>query len=155
MAFNKDVFIDLVCFRRHGHNESDEPRATQPMMYRLIDSHPGTRERYASALEREGVVTAAEVQALIESYRDALDAGESVAEAVQTDPNSPHASGWAKYTRSTADWRAPVPTGVEIERLKALGAKVIELPEGFEPHKRVAAILKSRQEMIAGSLPLD
>lgn len=155
MAFHKDVFIDLVCFRRHGHNESDEPRATQPMMYRLIDMHPGTRGLYAETLQKEGVVTSEEVQKLIDDYRDALDRGERVADTTPTDPDSPHASGWAKYVRSTADWRAPVPTGVPVERLKQLGEKINELPEGFEPHKRVAAILKARKDMLAGSVPLD
>ncbi len=155
MAFHKEVFIDLVCFRRHGHNESDEPRATQPMMYRLIDMHPGTRGLYVEALQREGVVTADEAQKLVDAYRDALDAGDRVADPVETDTSSPHASGWAKYVRSTTDWRAPVATGVSLDRLKELGKRLSELPEGFEAHKRVAAILKARQEMTAGTLPLD
>jgi 2-oxoglutarate dehydrogenase E1 component len=155
MAFHKDVFIDLVCFRRHGHNESDEPRATQPMMYRLIDMHPGTRGLYVESLEREGVITAAEAQKLVDDYRDALDAGERVAEPVETDTSSPHASGWAKYVRSTTDWRAPVATGVPVARLKELGERLTTLPEGFEPHKRVGAILNSRREMTAGTHALD
>ncbi|MNX16092.1 2-oxoglutarate dehydrogenase E1 component [compost metagenome] len=155
MEFHKDVFIDLVCFRRHGHNESDEPRATQPMMYRLIDMHPGTRGLYVETLEREGVVTADEAQKLVDSYRDALDAGERVAEPVETDVTSKHASGWAKYVRSNTDWRAPVNTGVPIERLKELGERLVDLPEGFEPHKRIGAIFKARRDMLAGSLPLD
>ena len=155
MAFHKDVFIDLVCFRRHGHNESDEPRATQPMMYRLIDMHPGTRGLYAETLEKEGVITADEAQKMVDAYRDALDAGERVAETTPTDTSSPHASGWAKYVRSTADWRAPVATAVPVDRLKALGERITELPEGFEAHKRVAAILKARKDMVAGTVPLD
>jgi 2-oxoglutarate dehydrogenase E1 component len=155
MAFHKDVFIDLVCFRRHGHNESDEPRATQPMMYRLVDMHPGTRGLYAEALEREGVITAVEAKQMVDAYRDALDAGEKVAEPVATDPAAPHATGWAKYVRGTADWRAKVDTAVPMDRLRELGALITRLPEGFDLHKRVDAIFKARQEMTAGKLPLD
>ena len=155
MAFHKDVFIDLVGFRRHGHNESDEPRATQPMMYRLVDMHPGTRGLYAEKLEREGLLTAAEIQAMVDQYRDDLDAGDRVAEPTETDTASPYASGWAKYVRGTANWRNPVPTGVALDRLKQVGERLTTLPEGFDAHKRVDAILKARRDMTAGNQPLD
>lgn len=155
MTFHKDVFIDLVCFRRHGHNESDEPRATQPMMYRLIDMHPGTRGLFAETLERQGAIAPGEAQTMADRYRDALDAGESVAETFETDPTSPHGSNWAPYTTNTSNWRAQVTTRVSRERLQELGDRLTALPEGLVLHKRVEAILKARREMTAGTMPLD
>src|SRR5690606_20445219 len=85
-TFKKDVVIDLVCYRRHGHNEADEPAATQPLMYQTIRKHPTTRELYAAKLEKEGLVSADEARALVDGYRAKLDAGEVTTELSPSKP---------------------------------------------------------------------
>jgi 2-oxoglutarate dehydrogenase E1 component len=151
-AFKKDVFIDLVCYRRQGHNESDEPRATQPLMYKQIDKHPGVRALYAKALEQQGVLEAGEAQQLSEAYRDRLDAGESVVDRA-TDADHVGYDLWKPYMGST--WKAGFDASVPLETLKQLGTQLASLPEGFKPHPRVAAIFKTRAEMASGNAPLD
>ncbi len=153
MTFRKDVFIDLVCWRRHGHNESDEPRATQPDMYVQIDKHPGVLALYAQQLEKEGVLQPGEIKQLVASYRDALDQGKSVADAVESDYISIKGNTWAPYLNQS--WRAAGETRVPMDVLKRLGAKLTELPEGFKLHPRVDRVLKSRVEMTEGKTPVD
>ena len=75
MEFQKDVVIDLVCFRRHGHNEQDEPMVTQPLMYKIVSQHPGTRKLYADRLLAQGVIGPEEADAMVATYRQALDGG--------------------------------------------------------------------------------
>lgn len=153
MTFHKDVFLDLVSFRRHGHNESDEPRVTQPMMYREIDAHPGVLARYAERLEQEGVVTEAELKALAESYRDALDQGKSVAEPIESDFISIRSGAWAPFIDS--DWTAAADTGVPMAELVKLGERLTTIPDGFQLHPRVLRIIEQRREMAQGKLALD
>lgn len=152
--FGRDVFVDLVCFRRHGHNEADEPAATQPVMYRVIRAHPGVRGLYAERLAREGVLTAEEAARLVEAYRDGLDAG-SVPEdfVLARGERRTDAVEWAPYRGHR--WDEPVATGVARERLVELGRKLTALREGLTPHARVARILEERRRMYAGELPLD
>ncbi|HEY9856049.1 MAG TPA: 2-oxoglutarate dehydrogenase E1 component [Stenomitos sp.] len=153
MTFHKDVFIDLVCWRRHGHNESDEPRATQPDMYVQIDKHPGVPAVYARKLEAEGILQPGELKQLTERYRDALDQGLSVADAVESDYISIKGNTWAPYLNQS--WRAAGDTRVPLETLKALGRRLTTLPEGFKLHPRIDRILKGRVEMTEGKLPVD
>ena len=95
-AFHKDVVIDLVCFRKLGHNEGDDPFLTQPMMYRKVSQHPGTRALYADKLLKEGVIKADEAEAYIQEYREALDKGEQVEQTRLTDYESKHRVDWPK-----------------------------------------------------------
>jgi len=153
MRFRKDVVIDLVCYRRHGHNEADEPAATQPGMYRTIRQHPSARRLYADQLIAAGVLTAAEAEAMIEQYRDGLDAGRPQARASLGMIGNKYTVNWSSYAQ--ADWTERVSTGVELARLRALGAALTSVPPGFSLHPRVAQLVTNRKRMLAGELPLD
>ncbi len=155
MQFKKDVVIDLVCYRRLGHNETDEPAITQPMMYQVIKSLPTTRKLYAKRLAEEGVVDLATSDAMVDSYRDKLDAGETVAPNIVTDSaEAPELKiDWAQY--STTDWRVPYDPAVSMETLQSLARQLTTIPDGFVVHGRVNKILEDRRKMAAGSLPLD
>ncbi|GGN40567.1 2-oxoglutarate dehydrogenase E1 component [Deinococcus daejeonensis] len=152
--FGKDVFIDLICFRRNGHNEGDEPRMTQPIMYREIDQHPGTRALYAKRLEAEGILAAGEGDALVNRFRDQLDAGEAVVEEMENAAQSKLAVDWSGYTGT--HWRDEVSTAVPQEKLTALGLQLTEVPEGFKVHRTIErTVIKPRQAMAKGEQPLD
>jgi 2-oxoglutarate dehydrogenase E1 component len=151
--FRKDVVIDLVCYRRHGHNEADEPAATQPGMYRVIRQHPTARRLYADKLIAAGLLTEADVQAMFEQYRTGLDEGRPQARASLGMIGNKYTVDWSQY--SAVDFTERVMTGVELPRLEALGARITALPEGFTLHPRVAQIITNRKKMLAGELPLD
>jgi len=151
--FGKDVFIDLICFRRHGHNESDDPTMTQPIMYREIKVHPGTRALYAQRLETQGVLKAGEADALVDSFRDRLDAGESVVEEIRNDEQSALALDWRKYLDT--HWSEESRTAVPAATLKQLSERLTEVPEGFGLHRAVDKVLKARREMGDGQAPVD
>ena len=155
MEFGKDVVIDLVCYRRHGHNEADEPSATQPLMYREIRSMPTTRERYVERLVEFNVLTPGEAEDMVREYRDRLDAGSSVTEGVVVNNHEGRGRGvdWTPYTGR--QWDEPVDTGVDLETLRMLSDKMQQLPAGFELHPRVAKIMDDRRKMAAGALAVD
>ncbi len=155
MTFKKDVVIDLVCYRRLGHNETDEPSVTQPLMYKIIKSLPTTRKIYADKLIEAGVVDRAEADAMIENYRTALDAGENVAPGVmvgvQTAPEL--VVDWSRYIAT--DWRIPYDAKMSQETLKALATELTTIPDGFALHSRVNKLIEDRRKMTAGALPID
>ncbi len=151
--FRKDVIIDMICTRRHGHNEADEPAATQPMMYERIRNHPTTRQLYAGQLESAGVLQEGEGDKMVAKYRQALEENESVAPFPPAKEKYPFMSNWARYL--SAKWDDPADTAVPVERLKRLGATVTTLPEGFVLHPRVEKIIDDRRKMASGALPVD
>ena len=151
--FHKDVVIDLVCYRRLGHNEADEPAATQPQMYQVIRQHPTTRALYAERLVAEGVIAESEPAALVERYRDGLDQGKPLARAALGMIGNQYTVDWTRYAK--ADWTESVSTGVELARLRSLGERLSRLPADFTLHPRVAQVIASRSRMFAGELPLD
>jgi 2-oxoglutarate dehydrogenase E1 component len=153
MKFHKDVVIDLVCYRRHGHNEADEPAATQPLMYQVIRKKPTVRQLYADKLAADGVLTAAEAAAMIEQYRDGLDAGKPQARAALGLIGNKFTVDWSEYLG--ADWSEPVKTAVEMGRLRALGKAITSYPADWVLHPRVLAIMQARERMISGELALD
>ncbi len=153
MRFKKDVVIDLVCYRRHGHNEADEPAVTQPMMYQKIRAHPTSRKLYAERLIAGGVLTEQQAEEMIGAYRDALDRGEIVARGILKGTHNKYAVDWSPYRE--ASWTDPADTAVPIEVLRELSAQLNRLPEGFQPHPRVAKILEDRNKMAAGAFPVD
>ncbi|MCP5359746.1 MAG: 2-oxoglutarate dehydrogenase E1 component [Sinobacteraceae bacterium] len=153
MRFRKDVVIDLVCYRRLGHNEADEPAATQPVMYSVIRKHPTARKLYADRLVAEGVLTPVEADGLIEQYRTGLDEGRPQARASLGMIDNKYTVDWEPYTR--VDWSDRVRSGVELAKLRELGAKMLQRPEGFVLHPRVQQVYANRAKMIAGELPLD
>ncbi|MGH8289185.1 MAG: 2-oxoglutarate dehydrogenase E1 component [Steroidobacteraceae bacterium] len=153
MRFHKDVVIDLVCYRRLGHNEADEPAATQPLMYRTIRQHPSTRKIYSERLVAEGILTQTESDAMLEQYRDGLDKGGPQAPAALGMIGNKFTVDWTRYTQ--ADWTERVRTGVELARLKSLGEKLTRLPGDLTLHPRVAHVMSNRAKMLSGEAPLD
>ncbi|WP_147652358.1 2-oxoglutarate dehydrogenase E1 component [Vulcaniibacterium gelatinicum] len=150
--FAKDVVIDLVCYRRHGHNEADEPAATQPVMYRRIRSMKTTRELYAERLAAEGAVSADEAKALVDGYRAKLDKGEVTTELVQVKSDE-FTVNWSKYLSGRLS--DPVDTTVERATLDRLARAINTVPDTVKLHPRVAKIYEDRQKMAAGELPGD
>lgn len=153
MTFHKDVVIDLVCYRRLGHNEADEPAATQPMMYQLIRQFPTTRHRYAERLAKEGVLTQADADAMVEQYRREMDGGITQAKRSLGLIGNQHTVDWTAFTQ--ADWNDSTPTGIKLEVLRELGAKLTAIPNNFTLHRQVARVVQDREKMVAGQLPLD
>lgn len=154
MTFRRDVVIDLVCFRKLGHNEQDEPLVTQPFMYRYINKHPGMRALYAKRLLEAGVIAADEPDAMIAAYRKAMDEGLSPVETVSGNPKRTHAARWAKFSLD-AKWDAPVNTAVPRERLQFLAERLTTVPDNFKLHSRVEKIMEDRRAMGKGELALD
>ena len=151
--FANDVVIDMVCYRRHGHNEADEPAITQPVMYGKIRNHKTPREIYAERLLSLGVMTAQEMQEMLEDYRNQLDSGKMVAGQV-IDPNKKlKMENWDPYL--TNEWDTDTPTGASAERLGALAEKLARWPAEFEVHPRVSKVLSERVAMSRGEKPMD
>src|SRR5580692_7848758 len=153
LKFHKDVVIDLVCYRRHGHNEADEPAATQPLMYQVIRKKPTARQIYADRLVAEGVLTAAEASAMLDQYRNGLDEGKPQARAALGLIGNKYTVDWTEYLG--ADWSEPVKTAVDMGRLRALGKAVTSYPSDWVLHPRVLAIMQARERMMSGDLALD
>ncbi|PKM07916.1 MAG: 2-oxoglutarate dehydrogenase E1 component [Gammaproteobacteria bacterium HGW-Gammaproteobacteria-4] len=150
--FRKDVVIDLVCYRRHGHNEADEPSATQPLMYRNIRSRPTTRELYAERLLKAGVLKDGEARAIADAVRDGLDRGD-----IDVDLAPPASDAlavdWHPYLNGKLT--TPVDTRVAAATLKDLAARINTLPDTVKLHPRVAKIYADRLQMAAGKLDGD
>jgi 2-oxoglutarate dehydrogenase E1 component len=153
MRFHKDVVIDLVCYRRHGHNEADEPAATQPLMYRAIRQHSTARQLYAQKLAAEGVVSEDDAASMVEQYRQGLDEGRPQARASLGLIGNKFTVDWSQY--SNMDWTERVRSGVELNKLKALGERIVAVPKTITLHPRVAQVMANRAKMVAGDMPLD
>ncbi|MGH8218156.1 MAG: 2-oxoglutarate dehydrogenase E1 component [Steroidobacteraceae bacterium] len=153
VKFGKDVVIDLVCYRRHGHNEADEPAATQPAMYRVIRQHPTARKLYADRLAAAGVLSGSDAADMMERYRQGLDEGRPLARASLGLIGNKFTVDWNKYRH--VEWSERVQTSVQPARLAALGERILAVPPGFALHPRVAQVMANRAKMLAGDLPLD
>jgi len=151
--FQKDVVIDLVCYRRHGHNEQDEPMVTQPLMYKSISQHPGARKLYAEKLIAQGVIQSGDEEAMISSYRAALDGGYHTNKTILSNYRPPFAVDWNKF--KDAKWNQKVETAVPLPELKALAEKLTAVPAEFKLHPRVEKVMADRRQMGQGKLPLD
>ncbi len=153
VEFAKDVVIDLVCFRRLGHNEQDEPMVTQPWMYSLVRQHPGTRKLYAEKLQAQGVIGDTEGEDMIRIYRESLDAGYHTNKTILANFKPPYTVNWAPFLN--IPWTYKAPTGVPLEELKALSERLTTIPPDFQLHSRVEKIMADRRAMGQGKLPLD
>src|SRR5947208_3343425 len=151
--FHKDVVIDIVCFRKLGHNEQDEPFITQPLMYKKISQHPGTRKLYADRLVTQGVVSAEEPEAMIKRYRDTLDAGQQTVSPVLSNFKSKFAVDWAPFLNSK--WTDAADTHVPLAELQRLAEPLTSVPAGFKVHPTVLRVIEARKQMAAGKLPVD
>ncbi len=151
--FRKDVVIDLVCYRRRGHNEADEPSGTQPMMYAKIKNHPSSRQQYAERLVSEGVLSAEDSKQLEEEYRQALDNGLHVVKSLVKEPNKELFVDWSPYVGH--DWTHHADTSFDLKRLQEIAAQQQEIPEGLVIQRQVGKIIEDRRKMAAGAMPIN
>ncbi|MEK6593016.1 MAG: 2-oxoglutarate dehydrogenase E1 component, partial [Pseudomonadota bacterium] len=153
MQFHKDAVIDLVCYRRLGHNEQDEPMVTQPLMYKRIQKLPTTRKLYADRLVKEGVISEADAEQMIATYRKALDGGHHTNKTILSNYKPPHEVDWSRYKGTK--WNENDDTRLPLATLKMLAEKITTVPENFKLHPRVQKIIDDRRHMAAGELALD
>jgi 2-oxoglutarate dehydrogenase E1 component len=151
--FKRDVVIDLVCYRRHGHNEADEPAATQPLMYKVIRGMETTRRKYADSLVERGLIDEQRAQAMMDDYREHLDRGDQVAD-VETEPRTnEYAAKWHNFDH--VDEPCDVDTSISLGRIQSLSDALTTLPPEFKLHNRVKRIYEDRKKMAAGEIPMD
>lgn len=154
MKFKKDVLIDVVCFRRHGHNEQDEPFVTQPLMYKKIAGHPGIRQLYTDKLILEGVILRNQAEHLTEEYRDFLNTG-----GFTTKPSVKRTEwlnndvDWSIY--NTKSWTLPANTAIPVKNAKYLTNKLTTVPEGFQLHPLIMEVVNNRKKMGEGEILVD
>jgi 2-oxoglutarate dehydrogenase E1 component len=153
MKFKRDVVVDLVCYRRHGHNEADEPSVTQPSMYKKIKMMRPLREVYADQLIEAGLTTQKVVDDEIEAYRNKLDKGEAVVDIVRGEFDGRIAVDWTPYIN--AKWTDKVKTSVDAATLHALSEQLQTLPKGFVLHPVVKRLLDDRVKMANSEIPIN
>ena len=153
MKFKRDVVIDLVCYRRQGHNEADEPSVTQPLMYKKIKSLRPLREIYADRLIEAGLITQVSVNSMVEAYRDKLDKGIAIVATVQGDFDGRVSTDWAPYI--VAKWTDKANTAISKKTIQELSRQLLTLPDGFELHPVVKRLLSEREKMTAGEIPMN
>ena len=153
--FKRDVVIDLICYRRHGHNEADEPAATQPMMYKTIRGMKTTRQKYAEDLVKRKIVSPDQPQMLMDEYRRKLDDGEQVADVESHPRTNKHAAKWQDFEHGGTFTGRGIETGMDIAEISRLSEKLTTLPDGFKLHPRVNKIIEDRRKMALGEMRLD
>ncbi len=151
--FHKDVVIDLVCYRRLGHNEADEPAVTQPIMYQRIRAYPTTRTLYCERLVEDGIMGRDEVQRMAQDYRSSIEQGFVVSRPVACGLDNAYRVDWKSCSGS--EWDQPTDTRVEVGKLRALATRMLDIPEGFELHARVAKVWSERAKMASGDQMAD
>ncbi|MDP2324797.1 MAG: 2-oxoglutarate dehydrogenase E1 component [Gammaproteobacteria bacterium] len=152
-TFHKDVVIDLVCYRRHGHNEADEPAATQPQMYQVIRKHPTTRQLYARHLMEKGVLDAPEAERLNEDYRRRVEEGQPLPQTALGMIGNEYTVDWSRYVKG--DWDELDSTALSEDEAGEISREINRVPQNFSLHPRVARIVTDRERMAAGEIPMD
>ncbi|KAB2927432.1 MAG: 2-oxoglutarate dehydrogenase E1 component [Dechloromonas sp.] len=152
-TFQKNVVVDIICFRKLGHNEQDEPMVTQPLMYKIIAKHPGTRKLYGDKLIAEGTLPADGPDQMIKEYREHLDKGELLYNPVLAGYKHPMTIDWTPFL--TKNYIETCDTRVPVAELQRLAQRLTALPEGFTLHSRVKKIVEDRAAMGEGKLPVD
>lgn len=150
-TFHRDVVIDLVCYRRNGHNEADEPTATQPLMYQKIKQLPTTRQLYGERLADMGVLTEVEVEQMVLDYRSALDRGECV--VPEWRPMAQHYQNWTDYLGH--DWDIPYDSRYPMDELKQLGERLCQYPAEMQLQRQVQKVYDDRLLMSRGDKLVD
>ena len=145
-AFHRDVVIDLVCYRRYGHNELDDPTFTQPEMYALIAEHPSNSALYAEGLIERGVVTKETLDAERKKVVEAIDAARGEAREMPEQPPPSLGRAWTGLVRAGDDWSAD--TAVPREALERIARALVAVPEGFTWHKRLQRLMQERAAMV-------
>jgi 2-oxoglutarate dehydrogenase E1 component len=151
--FKRDVIIDLVCYRRQGHNEADEPSATQPIMYKIIRDMPVPRILYAQKLAKEGMIDEQTEKQMSDAYRNALDSGKPVVETIKDTTAYEYAVKWKPYLGKS--WKEKAETKLPLSKLKTLAKKLEELPNNFVVQPQVKKMLDTRKKMTEGEMPLN
>ena len=153
MKFKKDVGIDLICFRKLGHNEQDTPSMTQPLMYKKIAQHPGTRKLYADKLETQGVLPVGGGDEMVKAYRTELEAGKSTSDPVITNFKGKFSVDWSPFLNRK--WTDHADTAIPQAEWKRLAEKITQIPSGFKVHPLVENVLKNRAAMGRGEMNVD
>ncbi|KWR88848.1 2-oxoglutarate dehydrogenase E1 component [Cupriavidus sp. IDO] len=153
MEFNKDVVVDIICFRKLGHNEQDTPAVTQPLMYKKISQHPGTRKLYADKLFAQNLVPAEFGDEKVKEYRAAMDAGKHTADPVLSNFKNKFAVDWMPFLNRK--WTDAADTAVPVTELKRLAERITTTPEHLKLHPLVEKVVKDRANMGRGDQPLD
>jgi 2-oxoglutarate dehydrogenase E1 component len=151
--FKKDIVIDLVCYRRNGHNEADEPSATQPIMYKVIKSLAPPCTIYAKKLVEEGVIDDQKEKEIADAYRKLLDEGRSAVDTVQDKAVYEYSVAWQPFIGTK--WTTPANTAVPMKKLVELAKQLEKIPDGFVMQAQVKKMMENRQKMTAGELPLN
>jgi 2-oxoglutarate dehydrogenase E1 component len=152
--FGKPVVIDMFCYRRHGHNEADEPAFTQPLMYQRIAQHPGVVDVYANRLVEEGLLTREEIDRMQADFRNFLEGEFSAGEAYRPNRADWLDGKWSGIGHAEEGARRGV-TGVDLDLLKEVGRKLTSIPKSFTPHKTIARIMAARRKMIDEGQGID
>ncbi|PKO69610.1 MAG: 2-oxoglutarate dehydrogenase E1 component [Betaproteobacteria bacterium HGW-Betaproteobacteria-16] len=152
LTFQKDVVVDIVCFRKLGHNEQDTPSLTQPLMYKKIAAHPGTRKLYADKLAAQGMGETLGDD-MVKAYRAALDAGRHTVDPVLTNFKSKYAVDWSPFLGKK--WTDAADTAVPMAEWKRLADRLTSLPESINPHQLVKKVYADRAAMGRGDIPVD
>ncbi len=153
MKFHKDVVIDLFCYRRHGHNEADEPSATQPLMYQTVRKHPTTRKIYADSLIEQGVLNQQAVKEIMEQYRTALEAGKNMVPHWLPMQQHQYSVDWLSHLKK--EWTEKVKTRLQGEIFNFICQRLLVVPDNFKLHNRVQKLIHSRTEMANGEEMID
>jgi len=151
--FHKDVAIDIVCFRKLGHNEQDTPSMTQPLMYKIIAAHPGTRKLYADKLEAEGSLPLGTGELMVKEYRAAMDAGIQTSDPVLSNYKGKFAVDWSPFLNKK--WTDEADTAIPLTEWKRLAERVSSVREGFKVHPLVEKVLNDRAAMGRGEINID
>ena len=152
LEFAKDVVVDIICFRKLGHNEQDTPSLTQPLMYKKIAQHPGTRKLYADKLATQGL-GASLGDDMVKAYRAALDEGKNTEDFVLTNFKSKFAVDWAPYVDNK--WTDAGDTSIPMAEWKRISQKITTIPTTVTPHQLVKKVLDDRAAMGRGDIPVD
>lgn len=150
-TFKRDVMIDLVCYRRHGHNEADEPSATQPLMYSKVKKRPVARAIYAERLQQANVVAESDIETFVSDYRDALDKGEIVVDEWREMKS--HSSDWSPYVGQ--DWDVAYDAKISRQEVEKLGKAMSTVPKEYKLHSRVQKVYDERMKMAKGDKAAD
>jgi len=152
MKFKRDVVIDLICYRKHGHNESDEPMMTQPLMYQKIKNHPSTLTLYRKKLIDESVLTEQQAEQLAEQYKNNLTEGHSVVDLAKDNLDNAFIVDWSAYLAQ--EWTAKYQSTENKEKLVALANAILQIPESFQLQRQVGKELDMRRKMTLGDMPI-
>ena len=153
MQFNKDIVVDIVCFRKLGHNEQDTPSLTQPLMYKKIAQHPGTRKLYADRLETVGVIRIGEGDEMVKAYRADMDAGTNQSSPVISNYKGKFSVDWSAFLNKK--WTDDADTSVPAAELRRLAERITTIPSDFKAHSLVEKVLADRRAMGKGELNCD